>query len=163
MAHARQFDPTRKCTITLKSHHGRFMCAEPSGHITCNRGHALEWETFTCIPMGNGKVALQSHHGMYLCAEHTGAAICNRPWTQAWEIHTVAQQGNKIGFLSCHGKWLSAQPNHSLQWNRNKLLEWEWFTVTVQVCWGYNPSMMFSQQLYETEVTEETPTKSNTD
>merc|ERR1712126_250545 len=89
------FDPSRQMVISLRSHHGRFMCAESNGQIVCNREHAKEWETFTCIPMGSGKVALRSHHGKYLCAESNGRAVCNRSQAQGWETHTVVQRGGK--------------------------------------------------------------------
>ena len=138
-------DLSKRCKISLRSHHGRFMCAESNGQITCNREKALGWETFTCVPMGNGKVALQSCHGKFLCAESSGRAVCDRSQAQGWEIHTVVQQGGKIGLRSCHNKYLSAQSNHSLQWNRDVLNAWELFTVIVHeteviqhkdaVCW----------------------------
>jgi hypothetical protein len=33
-------------------------------------------------------------------------------------------------FFSCHAKYLSAQTNGSLQWNRDKAVEWEFFSIS---------------------------------
>jgi hypothetical protein len=38
-------------------------------------------------------------------------------------------EGSGKTFLSIHGKYLSAQPDGSLQWNRDKAAQWEGFTI----------------------------------
>ena len=52
----------------LKSHHGKFLCAEQSGKVVADRADCREWETWT-MRTTNGKTTFQSHHGKYLCAE----------------------------------------------------------------------------------------------
>ena len=34
-----KWDPTKKCKISLKSYHGRYVCAEGNGTINANRQH----------------------------------------------------------------------------------------------------------------------------
>jgi hypothetical protein len=54
--------------VHLKSHHGKFLCAEPSGKVVADRSDCKEWETWT-MRTSNGKATFQSAHGKYLCAE----------------------------------------------------------------------------------------------
>jgi hypothetical protein len=54
--------------VHLKSHHGKFLCAEQSGKVVADRADCREWETWT-MRTTNGKTTFQSHHGKYLCAE----------------------------------------------------------------------------------------------
>ena len=46
----------------------------------------------------------------------------------SWEKFTIEEEDDKISLKSCHGKYLSAQPDGSLQWNRDECAAWEWFT-----------------------------------
>lgn len=46
----------------------------------------------------------------------------------AWEKFTIEEEDDKIALKSCHGKYLSAQPDGSLEWNRDECAAWEWFT-----------------------------------
>jgi len=116
--------------VSLQSHHGKFVCAEPDGRALCNREHCAEWEQFVSVPMGNGKVGLQTAHGKYISAEPSGKVISNRGWCKSWEhFQVVPARHGKVGLRSAHGKYLSAQPNGSLQCNRDALREWEEFKV----------------------------------
>jgi len=126
-----QYDPSRKCKISLKSCHGRFMCAEDNGGLTCNRPWCQVWEHFISEPRGNGKVSLLSYHGKYVCAEGNLTACANRGHCKEWEHFRVVSEGNRFGFVSHHNKYLSAQSNHSLQWNRDWFQPWEKFEVIV--------------------------------
>jgi hypothetical protein len=54
--------------VHLKSHHGKFLCAEPSGKVVADRSDCKEWETWT-MRTTNGRATFQSAHGKYLCAE----------------------------------------------------------------------------------------------
>jgi len=71
-------------TVQLKSHHGKFLCAEPSGQVIANRDQAKEWETWHVERHGD-HVHLKSHHGKYLCAEPSGQVIANRDQAKEWE------------------------------------------------------------------------------
>jgi hypothetical protein len=45
--------------VQLKSHHARFLCAEPSGKAVADRREAKEWETWTMVT-ANGKATTAS-------------------------------------------------------------------------------------------------------
>jgi hypothetical protein len=47
----------------FKSMHGKYLCAEPHGHILANREIAQEWETFTIGTI----IQLKSYHNKFVC------------------------------------------------------------------------------------------------
>jgi hypothetical protein len=55
--------------VYLRSYHGRFLCAEPSGRVVADRTDCAEWETWTMRTTHCGQATFQSFHGKYLCAE----------------------------------------------------------------------------------------------
>mmetsp|Transcript_57601 Transcript_57601/g.51913 ORF Transcript_57601/g.51913 Transcript_57601/m.51913 type:complete len:462 (+) Transcript_57601:137-1522(+) len=129
---SKKFDPNKKCKVSLKGFHGKYICAEGDGRAVCNRDWCREWEEFWSVPIGNGKIGLYSHHGKYVCAEGSGKVVANRGHCKEWEQFKVIECDNgKYGLLSHHNKYLSAQPNGALECNRDKLLEWEQFEITV--------------------------------
>jgi len=131
-AQSKKFDPNKKCKVSLKGFHGKYICAEGDGRAVCNRDWCREWEEFWSVPIGNGKIGLYSHHGKYVCAEGSGKVVANRGHCKEWEQFKVIECDNgKYGLLSHHNKYLSAQPNGALECNRDKLLEWEQFEITV--------------------------------
>ena len=75
--------------VALKGHHGKYLCAEPSGVVCWNRGQARAWETFELGDVGGGRFTLRSHHGKFVCAEKRGerggGLVANRDKAQAWE------------------------------------------------------------------------------
>jgi len=38
--------------VCLRSHQGRYLCAEPDGHVVADREQAKEWEEFELVPAG---------------------------------------------------------------------------------------------------------------
>ena len=64
--------------VALKSHHGKWLCAESNGNAVCNRGAAQAWEMHTLEVNGNGKVGLKSCHGKYLSAQSNHTLQWNR-------------------------------------------------------------------------------------
>ena len=47
-----------------------------------------------------------------------------------WEFFEVGRvAGGKITLYSYHGKYVSAQPNGTIEVNRDRALEWEYFEV----------------------------------
>ena len=55
--------------VHLKSYHGRYLCAEPSGAVVADRTSIAEWETWTMSTTHCGQATFKSYHGKYLCAE----------------------------------------------------------------------------------------------
>lgn len=63
----------------------------------------------------------------FLCATPKDAE--QRYIALGWEKIEVEELGDdKVALKSCHGKYLSAQPNGNLEWNRDNLAAWETFT-----------------------------------
>ena len=124
------YDPSKKCKISLLSHHRRFVCAEANGTINANRSQCTEYEQFISYPLPSNRVGLQSNHGKWVCAERGGKVVCDRNECNEWETFEVIGQGGKFGFKSWENKLLSAQSNHTLQWNRY------WVSLCVAVCCG---------------------------
>eukprot|EP01083_Nonionella_stella_P061148 159427_1 len=102
------YDPSKKCLISIKGRHGKWLCAESNGTAICNRPHCKIWEQFWSIPLGNNKIGLLSYHKKYLSAQPNGTLEQNRNKLLQWEIFTVIQKNNRFGFKSCHNKYLSA-------------------------------------------------------
>lgn len=75
-------------TATLKSHHGKYLCAELDGTVVANRDDVGPWEQWTLLRTPDGGVALKSHHGKYLCAEGGGGdiVVANREGLGVWEM-----------------------------------------------------------------------------
>jgi len=103
---------------TLKSDHGKFVCAEdggakqgtidgrPAGLMTANRDSAGGWETFTIEKSDEPNVfGLKSTHGFFACCEDEGKAgyvAFNREDLGPWEKFklVVQENGKKISFES---------------------------------------------------------------
>ena len=64
--------------VALKSHHGKWLCAESNGNAVCNRSSAQAWEIHTLEVAGNGKVGLKSCHGKYRSAQSNHTLQWNR-------------------------------------------------------------------------------------
>jgi len=118
------------CRIHLKTHHGKYLCAENNHTVIANRDNAAEWETWTLHHMGDNRVALQSYHGKYLCAETNHTVIANRDRPAEWETwHLHVVEPGRVQLRSHHGKYLCAENNHSVIANRDRPAEWETFQV----------------------------------
>ncbi|XP_063683403.1 uncharacterized protein LOC134817951 isoform X2 [Bolinopsis microptera] len=135
--------------ITLLSYHGKYVSAQPDGRIEVNREGAAAWEHFSvtegpsaaacaaaCAAASadspdhadsvTGKVFLQGHHGYFVSANATCQVNdCGSSET----IDVIKISPNVVAFRSYFGKYLSAQKNGSLQWNRDSAKDWEQFTV----------------------------------
>ena len=60
------FNSTQKCTISLRSHHKRFLSVDDDGDISADALYNRESEEFVCFPLDNGKVVLQNKDGNWL-------------------------------------------------------------------------------------------------
>jgi len=116
--------------VTLRTHHGRFLCAEQDGRAVANRDAAKEWEHFhVCPGYMPGTISLRSHHGKFLCAEPSGSVVCNRVDSKEWESWTVVDRGTTWSLRSYHGKFLCVEPSGVVIANRDHAKEWETFYV----------------------------------
>lgn len=64
--------------VALRSHHGRYLVAEPGGRTLANRRRVAAWEKWTLTELGGGTVALRSHDGRYLATDQRGRAFASK-------------------------------------------------------------------------------------
>lgn len=62
---------------SLRSHHGKYLCAEPDDRVVANRDTAQDWEQWTIHRVGDGHF-LKSFHGKYLRV--TGDEVKTAHW-----------------------------------------------------------------------------------
>ena len=117
--------------ITLRSHHGKYVSAQPNGNIEVNRDRALGWEMFkvedghnpvtiTAVPVTRrtsdtdhaallasyGRIGLEGAHGFYVSAN----ATCRETTVEDSEIIGVVRvKHNVLALRSRFGKCLSGQ------------------------------------------------------
>ena len=115
--------------IVLKSHHGKWLCAEEDAFtITNSRTEPKRWEKFDIVFVEDGIVALRTWKGKFLSARPNGTLEANREWLRGDEkFHMFIYKDEKVAFRSERGKWLSAQPDGRMEFNRDKLSIWETF------------------------------------
>ena len=124
--------------LSMKSHHGKYVVAEPDGKANANRPVAGGWETWTLQWLGGTTVAFKGAHNKYLVAEptptrlgRTGNALANRhAILGSWEKFTLDKvDGGRITLKGAHGKYLVAEPNGELNIDRTRAQDWEKFRV----------------------------------
>jgi len=113
---------------------GMFVCSENNGSspLISNRTWVGEWETFSLVELGKGKVALRATNGLFVTAESGGSQplIANRAWIRGWETFEYIDQGNnQFALRACNGKYVCAENNgaSALIANRNAIGPWETF------------------------------------
>ena len=125
--------PSKK--VYLQGHKGYFVCAERGGKAACSNSTSYkDWQAITIMRHYGNWIYLQYSNKFkrYLSAQTQGTLLWKQeeydmgPCEQ-FEVYTV--DGNKLGLKSCHGKWVSAQPDGSLCADRAELNTWECFTV----------------------------------
>ena len=106
-----RFDPKRRCLVALRSvAHNRFLCAEKSGSLVCNRNKRGAWEKFRCVPMGDGKVGLQSDTFKKYVTATKGEMACDKGHCKGHEQFTpVLADDGSFALRSYRGTYLSAQ------------------------------------------------------
>ena len=117
--------------VSLRSHHGRYMVAEPDGMARANRSRVGPWERFVLIEHGGGQVSLRGAHGMYLVAEPDGGAKADRWQIGGWErFQKIDHPDGTVSFRGAHGDHLVAEPDGSLKADRPSIGAWEKFVMT---------------------------------
>ena len=98
-------------TITLKGSNNLFASSE-NGTVAmrCNRATAADWEKFTVVDAGSGKVALKSM-GKYVSSENgTKAITCSRTAVGGWEAFTLINNSDgTVSFQGNNGKYISSE------------------------------------------------------
>ena len=124
-----------KCsTFGLKSVYGKFLSAQSDGTVEWNRDSYGAWEQITFEQWGKDSGFLKSIHGKYLAAAYNHELEWDRPHKLDYEKFTVYQYEDKIALQSAHGRYMSAQPDGSVDVDRTEIGRLEWFQVHPQDC-----------------------------
>jgi beta-glucanase (GH16 family) len=118
--------------ISLRGFNNHFVSGENgTAPMWCNRATAGDWEKFTVIDAGNGKVALRSM-GKYVSSENGTAAItCNRTTIGDWEkFDWVVNPDGKISLRGNNGKYISSENGAiAMTCDRTTVSGWEAFSL----------------------------------
>jgi hypothetical protein len=87
-------DPGQAMVIAVKSHHGKYVCAEGGGGgiVIADRAYDSPgpWETFTAVAHDTGKYAVLCHDGIhYVTAHPDGHIIADATAIGEWELWTI--------------------------------------------------------------------------
>ncbi|KAJ4456317.1 hypothetical protein PAPYR_8497 [Paratrimastix pyriformis] len=120
-------------SISLKSAHGKWMCAEGDGRVVCDRPAPGGWETFSVRTDPNNSnewyLFSESHHH-FLQAKPDGTANFASPNQGAWEKFTVHRPDpTHVQLKSSHGHYLCCEPTGQVVCNRPAAGGWETFEV----------------------------------
>ena len=120
------------CKVAIRSHHGKYVGAEPYGSLGANKSEIGDWEVWNVTFVGKEKVTFKSAHQKYLRAELDGKAAANRITAGNCEKFSVkiAPGKGKFSFKSYHGTYLVAEwPSGKMNANRRVADLWETFSV----------------------------------
>lgn len=92
--------------LSLRSAHGKFLCAEQSGRVLADRPRQSTWETFRVVPLhGQGGVALRDFHGGYLGIDPDRRTVVSSSDPVPWD------GGSDLMSLVCNKR--GARPLHA--------------------------------------------------
>ncbi|WP_460680230.1 family 16 glycosylhydrolase [Mucilaginibacter koreensis] len=118
-------------TITLKGVNNQYVSGENGTQaMNCNRPTASDWEKFTIVDAGGGKIALRSM-GKYLSSENgTQAITCNRTTIGDWEKFTWGTTADgKATFQGSNGRFISSENGtQPMTCTRTSVSGWEAFS-----------------------------------
>jgi len=116
--------------ISLKGFNGKYVSGENGTQaMTCTRTVAGDWEHFTVLDAGNGKIYLRSM-GKYVSSENgTQAITCNRTTPSDWEkFDWIVTTDGKITLRGNNGKFISSENGtQAMTCNRATASGWEAF------------------------------------
>ncbi|WP_202925394.1 alginate lyase family protein [Mucilaginibacter sp. 14171R-50] len=123
-------NPPIGTVITLTGFNGKYVSGENGTQaMTCTRATDGDWEHFTVLDAGNGKIYLRSM-GKYVSSENGAQAMtCNRTTPGDWEKFTwgVTADG-KITLQGNNGKYVSSENGtQAMTCNRTTPQGWESF------------------------------------
>ncbi len=118
--------------ITLKGFNGEYVSGENGTQaMNCNRATAQDWEKFTVVDAGGGKISLRSM-GKYVSSENgTQAITCNRTAIGDWEkFDWITTADGKVTLRGNNGKFISSENGtQPMTCNRTTASGWEAFGV----------------------------------
>ena len=129
--------------VAFKSVHGKYLSAQPDGRAEWNRDRADAWEYFHLENRKGGKITLKGAHGKYVSAQPDGSVQINREaaplggWEEfTVETHIIQPTGSSgyevVRLKSIHGKYLSAQLDGRVEWNRDHAPDGGWEDIDME-------------------------------
>jgi len=135
--------------IHLKSHNGKYVCAEDGGgrEIVANRDKPSIWETFKVYDNNGGtfisgdKVYLQAHNGQFVSCDGEGRRqlVANKSKASTWETFSIIKvngvgeikNGDKVCLQSYFDGYVSAEGGggREVLVNIPHIDVWETFTI----------------------------------
>jgi len=110
--------------VVLKSFHSKFLCAENSGKVVCNRDVAGPWERFEIVHISGNVIAIKAHNGNWIHVNHNGTVSQSSHQTK---FEANAYHG-KVTFKSLvNHKFLCAEQSGDVVCNRANAGDWEHF------------------------------------
>lgn len=118
--------------VSFKGFNNQYISGENGTQaMTCIRAAAGDWEKFTIIDAGGGKVALRSM-GKYVSSENgTQAITCSRTTISDWEkFDWVVNADGKISFKGNNGAYISSENGTApMTCTRATISGWETFSL----------------------------------
>mmetsp|Transcript_9024 Transcript_9024/g.22749 ORF Transcript_9024/g.22749 Transcript_9024/m.22749 type:complete len:440 (-) Transcript_9024:335-1654(-) len=125
----------RGSTITLKSHHGKYVVADRfhGRWVKADREEADMWASFKVEEQDDHTVALLSHHQDYIFCEPDGDLRADRTAVNTWEKFIwIDNSDGTVSLLCGHtGKYVKATPDGVLKAEAHLIGDWEKFTFEV--------------------------------
>lgn len=120
-------------TVAIKGGNKRNSkyCADEYNRVKCNRNAVGQWEKFTVVSAGGGRIGLRGGKNNKYCADEGNRGIkCNRNWVRGWEkFRVVDGGGGKIALRGGKHNKVCADEYHITKCNRNSVQGWEKFTI----------------------------------
>ena len=120
-------------TISIKSHHKKYVVAETNGEANANGDIVGLWETFTIESLDVNTIALKSQEGKYLVAEDSSTNYevnANSDAIGEKETFTVIKHaGGTVSFRTTYGRYLVAERDGRLRADRTWMRAWEKFSL----------------------------------
>lgn len=119
-------------TISLKGINNLFVTGlNGTGPMICDRPTSQDWEKFTVVDAGGGKVALRSMN-KYVSSENGTAPItCSRTTVSDWEkFDWIVNADGKISLRGNNGRYISSENGTAaMTCNRTTISGWEAFSL----------------------------------
>jgi len=118
--------------VSFQSVHGKFVYADPSGHLHALTEQIGNWEKFHAVSLGDGLVAFRSFHGKYIYADRHGGLFAAGDAIGEWERFnfTVNSDRTLSLFSTAHERFVYADPNGQVTSLGTKIGAWERFRIT---------------------------------
>ena len=120
-------------SVSLMTHHGKYLSAQRNGTLEANRDKALGWETFKVEDnnfFARGSVAFKTTHGRYIGIDVFGKINADSTAAMGHEgFYPIFMGPGKIALKAHNGKFVCVEPSGKIVVNRDVPKEWETFTI----------------------------------